>query len=191
MKILYPALVLSIVVPGCSAPYKRPVKIFSPSTSSIVVQGYSVPALKGWQSYSYLKKGSTTNSVIFRRVIGSERSTINFTLFSDVPNSKSDGIVELRESVKSGLAIQGQFEPSLKVLNKQEKTFRGFPAIETKAQILNKDGTTEESRVLRVVDGKHTFWLSRSVRGNPLSAEATQQVDKAFDELSKGLKIPS
>lgn len=184
----------SILASGCATPpasQAGAAKVVKASRPAF--QGISVPSFPGWQATQYLKPNGYVDSLTLRKTVGSNRLQVRFAVSNsnlDIPNKKPDGIKELRDNAKLSNDLLSQADPTRKVLEQKETTFRGFPAIETKTQSRNRDKTISQTRDLRVADGKRTFWISRSVSGNPISPDALQQADNAFDQLSKGLKFP-
>lgn len=156
--------------------------------SGAVLAGYHVPPLAGWDGRVREDADGEVRSVTYKNRVAGTRLQMKFVLYETPQGAEADGLPQLRAHVEKGLQIAKESSPTSQMLEKTETTFRRFPAIVTRTKD-EKFGGVRERKILRVADGKNTFWLDQTLAGPKIDAAARREADAAWETFSRGLII--
>ena len=160
----------------------------SSSNSSPASAGYTPPILSDWQQDEADDKGFDEHATTFRKTVGQTRMRMKLTLIETANGEKPDDLASLKQHADSSLAEAKSHAPTLQIIEEKETTFRGFPALLTRTQDEYRNAQRER-KILRVADGKNTFMLDQTLRGNPIDDAARKEADAAWEKLSSDMKI--
>lgn len=167
---------------------QRTVPFVRAPESGAVLAGYHVPPLAGWDGRIREDASGEVRSVTYKNRLAGTRLQMKFVLYETPQGATPDGLPQLRAHVEKGLQTAKEFSPTSQTLEQSETTFRRFPAIVTRTKD-EKHGGVRERKILRVADGKNTFWLDQTLAGPSISPTARSEAERAWQKFSNDLQI--
>lgn len=149
---------------------------------------YVLPDMKGWQRQTIGSSPASSRVVKFTNEAQKTRIMMKFVLSPPPKGVAPNTAKELREAAELSERIAKDLKWNQQILESTATTYRGFPAYLTRT-VKQEGGETNESKILRVADGKNTFWFFQALNGKQISAEARAKADQAWTTMTEGLKI--
>lgn len=160
----------------------------SRSDSSTTPAGYNPPSLAGWDKDEAGTNNDDGHSITYRKKVGEAKIRMKFSLLAPVGDEKPDDLAALKRHTEEGLVEAHKISLSLKVLEQKDTTFRNFPAVLTRTHDEYRRNERER-KILRVADGKNTFWIDQTLTAPKIDAAARREADVAWETFTKDLKI--
>lgn len=147
---------------------------------------YQVPTLAGWERETTQTTSTNIQSVKFKKAVDGT-TILTKVVFFTMENAPLDTAASLAESVQSAERTSEKMGENRQTLRSEPTTYRGHPAYLTQ-QLLRKGDKVTESQILRVADGRHTFWFTQSLAGKPIAASARTVAAEAWRTVMNDFK---
>lgn len=152
-------------------------------------KGYILPDLAGWQKDAQTKQKKKSVSVAFRKVV--DGTKLQLRLAVSLPgNDNSQDAASLRAHREAELVFEKRADPTFRVLQQKETTFRGLPAYLTRTSDKHH-GADRERQTLYVADSQHAFSIKQTLTGNPIASLAHTEAGTAWHKFTIELQIPT
>lgn len=156
-------LFLPVCLAGCSRSANNN-QLTVRSSGSTRIVGYEVPALQDWEKTATQKPNAVIQSIKFNKTVDATKIMMKFVVFPPLQNAPPDTAADLARSVQLADRISKKMGENKQALLSQTTEYRGHPAYLTRT-ISQKGQVMVESQILRVADGRSTFWFFQSLSG--------------------------
>lgn len=156
------------------------------SDGTTLINGYRVPALKDWKRETTSKTNSFIHSVTYNKSVDATEMMTKFILFQNPTGTHPDTAADIAKSVQRAEAMSKKMGEKQQILLSKATQYQGHPAYITKT-LMRKGDKSIETQILRVADGKNTFWLSMSLAGKEISPAARTAATEAWKTMTDGL----
>ncbi|MDF2441658.1 MAG: hypothetical protein JWN98_2642, partial [Abditibacteriota bacterium] len=130
---------------------------------------------------------SSIQSVRYNKIVDGTKIMMKFVVFPKRPDGQADTAQDLVASVQRVDEISKGMRKNKQVLLSQATQYQGHPAYLTRTAS-RKSNMLVEDQILRVADGKNTFWFFQSLAGQQISPAAREAASKAWQTMTSGLK---
>ena len=164
--------------------------VSSVSNTPVSLQGYVVPAVPGWEGESFVRPGSVTGSVFYRKEVEGNKAKVGLIVYFTSSGQNTPTLKSLKNMTRADLKSQKRNNPPVTLLESSETSYRGFPAVLQRTKLTPKKGGSAQLKNLRIADGKNTLIFTLSLQGDKISTEAQKEAEAVWQTLIEGLTIP-
>lgn len=196
-----PFVVLALVLAGCNSSKPTGTTTTSSSINQPVVRTdgttrmaeYQVPTLQGWKREAAHKTNDPVQSVRFSKTVAGTKMLTEFVLLPHRQDAAPDTAADLAKSVQDTDRINKEVDPKRgerrQIVLSQARQYQGHPAYMTHELLRNRTRVTE-LKILRVADGRNTFWFFQSSVGAGLQipAAARAAATQAWQAMTNSFK---